>query len=184
MKKSFYAENLHKGFSIVILLSCAGRLEDEAGRPAAGQTGKNLEMILKKLGLSRARVTINNASDKVFFAAKDDGRTEARPAEILSPRNIRRLKRELLPDAKIIIAMGTNAYKAATALKKLCPELIVIKARHPGFSSLNRIKVDCYKNPITVEGSDATKLRIEVVVKKIKEQEKMLLKGKKLKSFR
>lgn len=178
MNKSYYAENLHMGLSIVILLSCAGRLEREAGRPAAGQTGKNLDMILKMLGLSRACVTIDNASDKVFFAAKD-GRTEAKLVDVLSSRNIKRLERELLPDAKIIIAMGRNAYKAAMALKKLHPELIVIKARHPGFSSLNRIKEDCDKNPITVKGLDATKLRIEVVVAQINEQTDWFSKRKK-----
>ena len=178
MKKSFYAENLHKGFSIAILLSCAGRLEREAGRPAAGQTGKNLDIILKMLGLSRTCVVINNASDKVFFAAKD-GRTEAKFVEVLSSRNIKRLERELLPGVKIIIAMGRNAYKAAMALQRLHPELIVIKARHPGFSSLNRIKVDCWGEKIDAGTPDATTRRAGVVVAKINGQTDYFLKRKK-----
>lgn len=169
MKKSFYAENLHKGYSIVFLLSCAGQVELKQGRPAAGQTGINLDIILKKLGLCRSRIVINNASDKVFFAAKD-GRTEAKLVEIISPKNILRLESELFPDVAIIVAMGKKAYAAAMALKKLHPELIVVDGRHPGFSSLNRIKNDCHGNKIAVGAVDATERRAEVVVAKINGQ--------------
>lgn len=166
---SFYAENLHKGLEVTVLLSCPGRYELVAQKPAAKQTGANLELILEELGLSRASVAINNATIDILYKAKD-ARTEAKRSDVLSSDNIDRLDQELFPDTKVILAMGENAYAAALMLKQRHPELIVVKGRHPGFSSLNRIKFDSDGKAIAKGSANATKQRAKVVAKKILSQ--------------
>jgi len=166
---SFYAENLHKGNEVTVLLSCPGRYELAAQKPAAKQTGANLELILGELGLSRGEVAINNASTDVFYKAKD-ARTEAKRSDVHSSDNIDRLDHELFPDTKVILAMCENAYAAALMLKQRHPELIVVKGRHPSFSSLNRIKHDTDGVIISKGSACATKQRAKVVAQKILSQ--------------
>lgn len=165
----YYAENLHKGHIVSILLSCPGKHELELQKPAAMQTGANLEMVLKFLGLTRDQVAIDNASVEVLYKAKD-GRTEAKISEIRQPTNIDRLEQELLPDTKIIIAMGHRAFIAAQKLQERHRELIVIKGRHPGFSSMNRIKKDVNQRQIKAGAADSTYLRAEVIANMIRSQ--------------
>lgn len=166
-----HCENLHNGRKIAVLLSCPGRHELNAGRPAARQTGKNLEMVLNKLGLSRSEVAIDNASSKVFFKSLNH-RTEAPLNEVLDPQNINRLDQELFPETKIILAMGNIPYEVAKALQKLHPDLIVVKSHHPGFCSLNHIKKDVNENDILRGDVDATQKRVDVIVEDILSQTK------------
>lgn len=164
-----HCENLHQGHKVAVLLSCPGRLEQIAGKPAAGQTGVILNAILNRIGLNRSDIAINNTYARVIYKAQD-GRTEPNYSEALDPKNIRRLEKDLFPEVKIIIAMGKVAVAAARELQRLHPELVVIDTRHPGFCSLNHIRTDVNGRHISKGSASATARRVDVVAKNILEQ--------------
>lgn len=131
-----------RGNKTAIMLSAPGQAEENAGRPAAGQTGKNLDGMLAEAhkrdpkrfpSPKRDDYTIVNAHPKAEYASKT-GRTEASRAEIHEKKNQRRLKRALR-HKDTVVALGKRAeegVKAAGYKGK------VVRGSHPSNSNLNR----------------------------------------------
>jgi len=126
----------------VILLSAPGKFEEKAGRPAAGETGKTLQSIIKKLhakdpqSFPSSRLddyTIANADETIHYKAKT-GRTEATKKEINDPANIERIQ-GILKNQKTVIALGKNAQNVVQASKF---DGKVLTAPHPSKQALNR----------------------------------------------
>lgn len=103
------------GNEVAFVLSCPGRYEEQAGHPAAGNTGKNLERLVRHLGpriglpdLARTHVTITNAWDGIEYKGKT-GRSEASDEEVKRACNIGRLADELRHVAMLIVLCGEKA---------------------------------------------------------------------------
>lgn len=140
-KNKVYCENL--GQEVVCVGSVPGQDEAQEGRPFAGQSGKNLDVILSNLKykgepLSREKVSIDNAWTTPLWQG-EHGRTEASLTEICSDANLSRLQDEIGKNTKVVIAFGDNAYASVNTMKqKYGLNFNVIKASHPSFSHINR----------------------------------------------
>ena len=130
------------GFRTAFVLSAPGRRECEAGRPAAGETGRSLNIALKTLHRIEPGVfpscalddyTLLNAWDEVLYRAHT-GRTEAKDKDILGAGNICRVA-QLLRDMEAVVALGD---KARLAVSKAWPVGTLFTGRHPSLQSLNR----------------------------------------------
>lgn len=139
---------------IAVVFSCPGREEKKAGKPAAGQTGENLALLLKLLNersnleFTREAITITNAWDQVEYKS-ETGRSEAKVNEIVAPENLQRLVSELKDIEQLIICSGEKAYNAVEKIKKLLKnDVVIVKIRHLGFQSLNQISTDIKGNEI------------------------------------
>lgn len=122
--------------SVAIVFSCPGRHEELAGYPAAKTTGKNLEQLLLLLSealnrsdLTRRNITITNAWPDVEYEAKT-GRSEATEQDVMRPKNLERLQRELSNITEFVIFCGDIA--KATSLKLLLN-------RNPKFIYVNHL---------------------------------------------
>jgi hypothetical protein len=107
------------------VLSCPGRYEEQAGHPAAGNTGKNLELLLERIGsrlalpgLVRAHITITNAWPGIEYKGKTR-RSEASDREVTQADNIRRLHDELRHVTTLIVFCGAKAKLASHQLMAL-----------------------------------------------------------------
>jgi hypothetical protein len=174
---SFYKENEDR--KIALIFSCPGRLEESRGRPCAGVTGKNLETLIAKLNesdprtfpASRSGYFINNAWPRVEYREKT-GRTEAAPSELLGDENLDRLRRELA-GVRLIICFGLKAAAVIDALagrNLLRPGTAVLRGRHLGMQSINRVKTGIDGRPIMKGEPGATQKRIAVIARGILEQ--------------
>lgn len=146
---------------VAFVLSCPGRHEEDAGHPAAGSTGRNLERLLKHLGprlglseLSRTHTTITNAWDRIEYQQKT-GRSEATDEEVTQAGNIDRLSDELRHVTMLIVFCGRKAELAAHQLRSFLPQSVQMAfAPHLGSQGLNKtIKSDVTGQPI-VEASE------------------------------
>ena len=126
----------------IILLSAPGSKEEEANRPAAGETGKTLQTSLEILhekdagNFPSSRLndyTIANAVEEIHYMNKT-GRTEGTDEEVREPENIERIK-SIIKYSKVVVALGDKSY---LAIKSANYEGIVYKAKHPSLQSLNR----------------------------------------------
>lgn len=155
---------------IAFVFSCPGSHEAEKGYPAAGRTGKNLELLLEKMNewtatddWKREKITITNAWDKIEHIGKT-GRTEASDAQIMQSDNLARMVRELAHVEHIIIASGKKAEKAVKAIEHgLKANVIVIVIRHLGMQSINQIQTDVKGNALKTGEKGNTAQRMEVV---------------------
>ncbi len=111
--------NGNKGYSVAFIFSSPGRMEDNSGRPVTGDTGSNMDQILQRLNLldpktfpscNRYDYLITNASPRVLYAQKDNGRTEDKIKNINDPKNIERVLSEI-KDCSIVILCGKRAQK-------------------------------------------------------------------------
>lgn len=123
------------------VLSAPGRLEQERGYPAAGQTGANLDRLLVHLKaalpelfpfVSRRDYRIVNAVNNVLHR-REHQRTEAYLREVREPSNLERLRREL-EGVAFVVALGERA-KLALAELGIEPSLF---GPHPSLQCLNR----------------------------------------------
>lgn len=165
---------------ITLVFSCPGQEEEKQGEPAAGQTGKNLDMLLKLLNNSlnyigsftREDVTITNSTTKVEYKERT-GRKEATEAEVLNEENIERLYTEIKNTEKLIICFGDNA---KLGVNKILEKYDNIKAetiyvKHIGMQGINStISIDINGKEIIAKNPGNTKKRLEVIEVKIKEQ--------------
>lgn len=189
--RSCYFERGNKS-EVAIVLSCPGRWEERNNRPASGTTGKNLELLLSKLGaligiadLPRSDVTVTNAFTGIEYSAST-GRTEASFEEVLQSENINRLNSELADISQLVIFCGTRANAIAQ-----CVSLRVgtksARIPHLGMQGINQITHDINGAPIlSVADSKArgdnrsakkigqanTSRRIDVLVQRALEQVK------------
>nr|WP_128797600.1 hypothetical protein [Corallococcus coralloides] len=108
---------------LAIVFSCPGWFEQFHVRPAAGETGRNLEILLEILQSwqvpdvpSRAELTISNAWDQVIYEEADSGRTLPEDNWVVRPENLERLWREVGTTRKWLICSGASAQTAGNAL--------------------------------------------------------------------
>ncbi|HGY9571500.1 TPA: uracil-DNA glycosylase family protein [Vibrio harveyi] len=150
--------HLQKGTEnkVAFVFSCPGKHEKDAGYPAAKATGTNLEAMLEKLSVSlqrkdltRKKITITNAWDRVEFEVGDGntGRSEASDAEVVDKNNIQRLNAELRNISDFIFCCGDKAVLAVSKCK-LKERVKVIPIRHLGNKAINSIKTDVSGNSI------------------------------------
>ncbi|HYE01025.1 MAG TPA: uracil-DNA glycosylase family protein [Alphaproteobacteria bacterium] len=159
------------------LLSAPGSKEQLHGRPAAGTTGNNLDIVIGHLHAARPALfpsarrydyTITNAVDQVHFAAAT-GRTEATDDEIRDPANMARLRAEL-GAARVLVCLGNKAQLAGRLLQAEGLPVQVLAERHPGIRGLLSIRADARGAPILKGQAGSTALRLEVVARRILDQ--------------
>ncbi len=131
------------------LASCPGRLEEQAGRPLAGQSGRNLRAALPSLraqfgpewfpSLVLDDYTLTNAWDRVEYPALT-GRSEATSAEVLAPENIAAVRARTVDAGLVrIVALGARARTVAQRIG--APEILA--GPHPSPLHVNtRYKSD------------------------------------------
>jgi len=151
----YYEEGTEK--RVACVFSCPGRYEEEAGRPAARMTGKNLDKVLSALNrlmgtdhFVRGRVRITNSWTNVEYDAKT-GRSEATFAEIGGEENLRRLADELADIQESVLCFGARAAFAVEEVKKrgwLKDSLHVAVTIHPGMRGINTRSVDRFGEKI------------------------------------
>ena len=170
MKSSAHYEKGSES-KITFVFSCPGRLEECEGKPAAGKTGDNLELFLdiirtklKRRDFARGKITITNASDKIYYK-KENGRTEASNDEIFSSRNRNRLLKETEDTKEIIVCCGRKASLAIEKIKGSLllkhPAIKIIEIRHLGYQSLNGIKLKSHEKSKTKGENTITRLMKE-----------------------
>lgn len=152
------------------------------GEPAAGQTGKNLNQLLKVLStgklssysLLRDDITITNATKKVEYYSKTK-RSEALVAEVLNKNNINRLYKEIKQTNNVIICFGNNAKIAVDEVIKKYPNDFVgikrVNTIHLSMKSINfLIKEDTNNNKIIKGQKGNTKKRLQLIANNIESQ--------------
>lgn len=115
---------------IAFVFSCPGQMEQEACRPAAGQTGNNLEEVLRVMrrdysyddaenlecdDWTRENIWITNAWPCVEYKECTE-RSEATIPEIRRTENILRLANELGVIENVIVCCGDRAQTAVCCL--------------------------------------------------------------------
>lgn len=165
---------------VTLVFSCPGQKEMKLKRPAAGKTGKNLDIVLKNLddykGIkwNRKSVTITNSWPNIEYN-KFTGRSEATKHEIIHSDNLDRLYDDIKVTTKYIICFGENANYAVNQINRNL-QATIITARHLSSRNLNaNIKEDINGNIIKkgttdIEKEINTNARLEVVAKEIKEE--------------
>jgi uracil-DNA glycosylase len=102
---------------VAFVYSVPGRLELEAMRPLAGDTGKNLDTALAHLhsfrpdlfpSESRYDYRITNSFDEPLWPKKDN-RSEPKKSWVMDARNIARVKNEL-NDCNVVILCGRRSH--------------------------------------------------------------------------
>jgi len=144
--KSIYYQKGEKN-KYAFVFSCPGKTERCKNKPASGQTGKNLEIVLIYLresgfhGFTREDITITNVWPNVEFK-NETKRTEASFKEIVNPENINRLIKELENVEDAIIFCGEKAQSAIESIRNgLKKSVKIIKIRHLSLQSINNIKI-------------------------------------------
>jgi hypothetical protein len=177
---------------VAVVLSCPGRKEEKSIRPASGTTGKNLDLLLAKLGplvgipdLARSDVTVTNAFTGVEYKARA-GRSEASFAEVRQNDNISRLNAELADISDLVIFCGDRASAVAERVT-LHAGAKLVRIPHLGMQGVNQITSDMDGAPIlsvadSKIGGDKrsakkigranTSRRIDVLVQRILDQTK------------
>ena len=129
------------GIRTCIMLSAPGRHEEDAGLPAAGATGTNLNTLLEQLHTHRPDLfpttnksdyAIINAHPEIEYPGKT-GRSEAALNELRSPKNLERLERLLEPH-DLVLALGAKARAACEASRV---DAVVLRGIHPGNQAIN-----------------------------------------------
>ncbi|WP_224981298.1 uracil-DNA glycosylase family protein [Geomonas agri] len=130
-------ENNKIGF----VLSTPGQDEENAKRPAAGATGENMNSILTHLhnwnaalfpSTDRYQYRITNASTKIMYAGKGDGKTQDEDSNIITKTNIDRIN-EQMSICEVIILCGAKAQ----LIENHIIGRIVVKAPHLGAKGLH-----------------------------------------------
>ena len=167
---------------ITLVFSCPGQAEKIKGEPAAGQTGKNLNELLKLLNIGklssysllRDDITITNATKKVEYYSKTQ-RSEASLEEVLKKSTINRLYKEIKQTNNVIICFGNNAKIAVDeVINKYSKDFVGIKRAnvvHLSMKSINfSIKEDINNNKIIKGQKGNTKKRLQVIANHIESQ--------------
>lgn len=156
---------------VAFVLSCPGRLEERDHRPAAGLTGRNLDLLLEilraKLGrddLLRGAITIANAWPHIEYQSLT-GRSEAEPWELKSIQNVERLESELAHVTGFVVFCGD---RARTMRPHLAGQVKRVEVCHLGGRGLCRsVKVDVRGRPLPRGHRENTRRRLEVIAERI-----------------
>lgn len=165
---------------VAFVFICPGQEEKKEGKPVAGQTGKNLEILLSFLNKSLPNVfpstnrydyRISNLSDEIWPKRKN-GRTIPLISSIRTEKNIKRIIKEI-EDCEIIIFFSKNKTynKVIEEIERGLKRKQVIREMHLGFQSINRgIRCDKSGNELVRGDKGNTPKRLEVIAEKIKKE--------------
>lgn len=139
---------------IAFIFACPGSKEIKRNRVCVGQTGKNLNCLLKILNrlkpdlftsVNRYEYLITNASEIAHYKMLDKITTPTKK-EINAKDNLDRLEREL-KYAQIVIAMGNSAISAVIEMRRLgyLAEKKIVFGRHLSSSFINGWKYQKFK---------------------------------------
>lgn len=168
---------------VAFMFACPGQKEEKAGKVVAGNTGKNLNLLLSVLSASeneniralfpsenRYDYLITNSSDIIHYPALD-GTSLPSKSEYADDANLNRLFHEL-ENSKYVIAFGNQAKEAAKLvslkydMREIYPKPVFITSLpHLSLLALNQISTDTDGNKIGKGEKDATLKRIKVVAK-------------------
>jgi uracil-DNA glycosylase len=143
----------------MFLFSCPGQEEARYGRPATGQTGRNLRVLLDALAgiartvgalsergltpenLQRGRITIANTWPHPIWRRPEDARSEASKAEISMECNLKRLA-ELFGAHEVVVLCGRKAQSGFDTLQRSshASQVLSIPVPHLGARGLNSIE--------------------------------------------
>lgn len=168
---------------ITLVFSCPGQAEEKADQPAAGRTGKNLDILLNiiknkynllNLSWKREDITITNSTIVVEFIRKTS-RREATNEEVIDIKNIERLYNEVKHTNDIIICFGDNARSAIDeVISKYGDELNDFKranVMHLSMLSMNfKIKKDMDGKKLVKGQKGNNEKRLEVIANDIQNQ--------------
>lgn len=169
---------------IAFVFSVPGQIELYNNRPAAGQTGVNLEELMflinkrgnkifdldEKSKINRYKYRITNSyCIPLYKGNNQDGKSEWDKSDVLKDNNIERLKNELIDIEKYIFVFGDKA-KIAIDNAKITNVKKIIYIRHLSLQSLNKIKIDVNVNPKISGSIDNTKKRLDFLAKQIVEK--------------
>lgn len=147
----------HGTLPVAFVYSAPGSREKECGRPVAGVTGCNLQMALEMLQLkhpslfpstNRYDYRITNAFMQPLARARGDKRSEASAAEILDPRNLRRVAVEV-EGCDVVVLCGNRPHLLAP---HLCNRSVrIVEAAHTSNQGLvskhNTVIAKCGASP-------------------------------------
>lgn len=157
---------------VVLVFSCPGQVEEKTKTLVNGQTGVNLEILLRMLHESLPKIfrytvkgdyRVTNASNIVHFAGNGNG-TEPGKKEIRDPENLRRLTEDLR-GYTWVFTFGAKANEAVDLIRSsLDPGTCVVRVpHHVGMQGINRIPIDHISDTTLTN----TEKRLKVVHDKI-----------------
>jgi hypothetical protein len=129
--------------AVAFVFSAPGAKEMRDGKPAAGDTGTNLESALIHLhsaqptlfpSLHRYDYRITNASSAPIAVALGHSASEARDTEIYAPNNVRRVLREV-EGCSLVVLSGNKARVLARGIRE--SRKTVVEVPHVGNKGLN-----------------------------------------------
>jgi len=150
---------------IAFMFACPGWHEEFHRRPAAGDTGRNLHLLLDTLrswqvpGIpTREELTICNSWTQVIYEEQNNGRTLPNLKWIRRPANLERLKNELAGLEGWLICSGPHAQDAGARLVEgryladTCSLLYIPHLSSRGINNRNSgLSTDISGEPITKE---------------------------------
>lgn len=140
---SFSAHYCEGDLAVCFVFSAPGKEEYAAGRPVAGDTGKNLDSALRYLNCvapeifaspDRYAYRITNAFSKPLAIGLGHKRTEASKHDILAPANIARVRKETV-NCSLLVLCGKKAQLLSSVLANRHTR--VVHAYHVGNKALN-----------------------------------------------
>lgn len=172
-------DNIQSESNLCIILSCPGQEELIKDKVCAGETGDNLDKVLKFVGLDHFRpgvedendcrysYTIVNAVNKVHF--REYNRAEAKDNQIKEKSNIDRVKSELSDKIDYFIICGKKAAVLYDLIKSEYKDAKQSYVRHLGWVGLRNEYKNSYKELSGItEAADRDKKRLELVAEQIK----------------
>lgn len=160
------------------IFSAAGRLEEKEGRPVAGMTGKNLDLMIGMLHLqypemfpfkNRYSYRITNATTDVHYMFKTNN-TEGSKGEVKKVANISRILKEITGLSDIFCFGAKPTLLKDELISKGFSGNIYCDI-HLGLQAINhQIKEDIYGNPLLPGDPDNNQKRIQVIANRLSKQ--------------
>ena len=172
-------DNIQSESNLCIILSCPGQEELINDKVCAGETGNNLDKVLKFVGLDHFRpgvedgndcrysYTIVNAVKEVHF--REYNGAEAKENQIKEKSNIDRVKSELSDKIDYFIICGNNAAVLYDLIKNEYKDAKQSYVSHLGWVGLrNEYKNSSKELSGITEAADRDQKRLELVAEQIK----------------
>ena len=172
-------DNIQSESNLCIILSCPGQEELIKDKVCAGETGDNLDKVLKFVGLDHFRpgvedgndcrysYTIVNAVKEVHF--REYNGAEAKDNQIKEKSNIDRVKSELSDKIDYFIICGKKAAVLYDLIKSEYKDARQSYVRHLGWVGLRNEYKNSYKELSGITKlADRDQKRLELVAEQIK----------------